>query len=136
MSSNMSRRDPPLDPPAVDPLDVDPDVVPEVDPDSPVEYFVVVLESLPWSISVPKSTHSSHTLSSAPSIFAVFGVDVSAPHISHWTMLSDFTPTAIKRVLGAVMMGPFPDIARLQRPERPEEPLERSEVPDDREHGE
>jgi hypothetical protein len=35
---------------------------------------------------VPKSAQSSHTSSSAPSTFTVFGEDVSAPHISHWTM--------------------------------------------------
>jgi hypothetical protein len=102
MSSNISRRDrpPELDPPAVDPLDCDDD--PDVELEPLVEYLVVVAESSPWSISVPKSAHSSHTCSSAPSIFAVFGVDVSAPHISHWTILAGFAPTAIKRVLGAV----------------------------------
>jgi hypothetical protein len=69
----------PEDPP--DELDPEPD-----EPLLPVEYFVDVLEPLSWRTSVPKSEHSSHTSSSAPSTFTVFGEAVSAPHISHWTM--------------------------------------------------
>jgi len=49
----------------------------------PVEYFVDVLEDSWVFTSVPKSTHSEQTSSSAPSTLTVFGSDVSAPHISH-----------------------------------------------------
>jgi hypothetical protein len=89
MSSNGSRRRdrPPddelvlaelerpeeLDSPPLDPLSVE--YLVELDP-----------PEAPWRISVPKSTQSSQTWSSAPSIFAVRGDAVSAPHISHWTM--------------------------------------------------
>jgi hypothetical protein len=93
----MSRRPPPpelppLEPP-VEPLDRDPedddedDDEDELDPEELlVEYFVDVLELLSVLTSVPKSTQLSHTSSSAPSTFTVFGEDVSAPHISHWTI--------------------------------------------------
>jgi hypothetical protein len=37
---------------------------------------------------VPKSAQSSHTSSSAPSTLTVFGDAVSAPHISHCTILA------------------------------------------------
>jgi len=89
----MSRPPPP---PPECPLDPDP--VPELlddrllddDPSDPeellVEYFVAVLELSCVRTSVPKSAQSSHTSSSAPSTFTVFGEDVPAPHISHWTI--------------------------------------------------
>jgi hypothetical protein len=85
----MSRRRPPeleLELPA------DPDAVPELPPplvpeELSVEYFVDVLEPVSCRTSVPKSEQSSHTSSSAPSTFTVLGEDVSAPHISHWTIL-------------------------------------------------
>jgi hypothetical protein len=52
-----------------------------------VEYFVDV-EDDPESVltSVPNSVHSSQTSSSAPSILTRFGLAVSVPHISHWTI--------------------------------------------------
>jgi len=85
----MSRRRPPP-PPPLEPAEPDepPD---ELELELPpllelVEYFVEVLELLCWRTSVPKSAQSSHTSSSAPSTFTVFGEAVSAPHISHWTM--------------------------------------------------
>jgi hypothetical protein len=53
------------------------------DEDDPVEYFVDVLPESACVTSVPKSVHSSHTSSSAPSIFTRFGEFVSVPHISH-----------------------------------------------------
>ena len=64
-------------PPEDDPLD------PSDPPELPVEYFVDVVLVDSVLTSVPKSEHSSHTSSSAPSTFTVLGVDVSAPHISH-----------------------------------------------------
>jgi hypothetical protein len=72
-------------PPEEDPLEpVDVEVDDPLDPDELlVEYFVDVLEDCPVSISVPKSVHSSHTSSSAPSILTRFGFAVSVPHISH-----------------------------------------------------
>jgi hypothetical protein len=91
MSSNGSRRPPPLLPPLLDPPELLdwPDDRPLEPPDEldplpdPVEYFVeVVLDSWVWT-SVPKSTQLSHTSSSAPSTLMVLGDDVSAPHISH-----------------------------------------------------
>jgi len=93
----MSRRPPP--PPLelpVELLDGDPEPAlldDELDADPPelplellVEYFVDELELCWVRTSVPKSAQSSHTSSSAPSTFTVFGEDVSAPHISHWTI--------------------------------------------------
>jgi len=62
------------------------DPPPELDEED-VEYFVEVDdESPPWLTSVPKSAQLSQTCSSAPSTFTVWGVAVSAPHISHWTI--------------------------------------------------
>jgi hypothetical protein len=92
----MSRPPPP--PPPLDPLDRELvvellDDAPDVDPpelfpeELLVEYFVDELELCWVRTSVPKSAQSSHTSSSAPSTFTVFGEDVSAPHISHWTIL-------------------------------------------------
>jgi hypothetical protein len=84
----MSRRLPPelLDDPP-DPLLV----LDEDDPDEPeellVEYFVDVLDAASWvRTSVPNSVQSSHTSSSAPSIFTRFGSPTSVPHISHCTI--------------------------------------------------
>jgi hypothetical protein len=87
MSSNMSLRPPPPPPPErpEDPLEPapDPDELDPEDPLDPVEYLVDVLEESAVWTSVPKSVHSSQTSSSAPSIFTVLGLAVSAPHISH-----------------------------------------------------
>jgi hypothetical protein len=83
MSSNISRRRPPLDD---DPSD-DAELPPEeelLEPDEPVEYFVEVeLELSSVLTSVPKSVQLSQTSSSAPSILTRFGLEVSVPHISH-----------------------------------------------------
>jgi hypothetical protein len=74
------RRRPPVerDPPLLErPLAED------AEDDELVEYFVDVLDDVCVRTSVPKSAQLSHTSSSAPSTFTVFGCDVSAPHISH-----------------------------------------------------
>jgi len=76
------RRDSPDDPELWDP-DRDPDDDPSDDED--VEYFVEVALVSWVSTSVPNSAHWSQTCNSAPSTLTVFGVDVSVPHISHWT---------------------------------------------------
>lgn len=83
MSLRRPPPDPELAPPLADPDDPDPELLPE---ELPVEYFVEELELLSVRTSVPKSAQSSHTSSSAPSTFTVFGEDVPAPHISHWTI--------------------------------------------------
>jgi hypothetical protein len=81
----MSRRRPPPEPPEEPPdplavLDEDPDVSDEL----LVEYLVDVLDEESWvRTSVPNSVQSSHTSSSAPSIFTRFGLPTSFPHISH-----------------------------------------------------
>jgi hypothetical protein len=85
MSLRRPPSDPELVPPLADPDDPDPELLPE---ELPVEYFVEELELLSVRTSVPKSAQSSHTSSSAPSTFTVFGEAVSAPHISHWTIPS------------------------------------------------
>ncbi len=48
-----------------------------------VEYFEVELDDDCVFTSVPNCAQESHTCISAPSIFTVFGDEVSAPHISH-----------------------------------------------------
>jgi hypothetical protein len=81
---------PPPDPPVFEPLLVVP-VDRVLDDDEPelellVEYLVDVDDELSVCTSVPNSVHSSQTSSSAPSIFTRFGLAVSVPHISHWTI--------------------------------------------------
>jgi hypothetical protein len=81
----MSRRRPPPELPE-DPLDPLPLLDEEsLDPDELlVEYLVDVLdEESSVRTSVPNSEQSSHTSSSAPSIFTRFGLPTSFPHISH-----------------------------------------------------
>ncbi|ELY42607.1 hypothetical protein C495_14877 [Natronorubrum sulfidifaciens JCM 14089] len=51
-----------------------------------VEYFVELLVLEGCLTSVPKSVQFEHTSNFAPSTLIVFGDDVSAPHISHWTI--------------------------------------------------
>jgi hypothetical protein len=78
----MSRRRPP----PLDDEDEELDELLDDDPDDPlddVEYFVDVDEESSVLTSVPKSVHSSHTSSSAPSIFTRLGDETSLPHISH-----------------------------------------------------
>jgi hypothetical protein len=58
----------------------------EDDEDDPVEYFELEDEDDPVCTSVPNCAQESHTCISAPSIFTVFGDEVSAPHISHCGM--------------------------------------------------
>ena len=85
----MSRRRPPPPPPDRPPEDPLDRPLEDPEPELPlllVEYFVDELELSPVRTSVPKSVHSSHTSSSAPSILTVFGLAVSDPHISHWTI--------------------------------------------------
>ena len=66
-----------VDPPDDDPLD-------PLELELPVEYFVEVLEDEPADLTVvPKSVQLLQTSSFAPSTLMVFGVPVSAPHISH-----------------------------------------------------
>jgi len=83
----MSRRrpPPPLELPPVELVEL-PEELPESE-ELLVEYFVDVVD-VPESVltSVPKSVHSSQTSSSAPSILTRFGLAVSVPHISHWTI--------------------------------------------------
>ncbi len=84
----MSCREPPE---LVVPVDVPPaDWPPELDELDdeldPVEYFVDELDDVGCLTSVPKSVQFEHTSNFAPSTLIVFGDDVSAPHISHWTM--------------------------------------------------
>ncbi|ELY57775.1 hypothetical protein C493_07794 [Natronolimnohabitans innermongolicus JCM 12255] len=67
----------------VEPPDEDEDDEEELEP---VEYLVEELELEVCLTSVPKSVQFEHTSSFAPSTLIVFGDDVSAPHISHWTM--------------------------------------------------
>jgi hypothetical protein len=84
----MSRRRPPPPPDEDEPVLVDPleeELLEELDEEL-VEYFVDVEEVDSCRTSVPKSVQSSQTSSSAPSTLTVFGEDVSAPHISHWTI--------------------------------------------------
>jgi hypothetical protein len=66
-------------------LEVDDEELP--DEEEEVEYFVdVELDS--WVLtSVPKSEQLSQTSNSAPSTLIVIGEPVSAPHISHCTIL-------------------------------------------------
>jgi hypothetical protein len=75
------RREDPLEPLPEDP-DA-PELLDDEEPLDPVEYFVEVLDPVSCVTSVPKSVHSSHTSSSAPSIFTRLGEFVSVPHISH-----------------------------------------------------
>jgi len=84
---SVRRPPPPPPPPAELPpaLERPPPPPDEPDPLAPVEYFVEVDEESAVCTSVPKSVHSSQTSSSAPSISTVFGLAVSAPHISHCT---------------------------------------------------
>lgn len=63
--------------------DEDPPALEDDEDDESVEYFVDVLDESAPVTSVPNSVHSSHTSSSAPSIFTRFGELVSVPHISH-----------------------------------------------------
>jgi len=78
---DLPEEDWPLLAPALPVDDVPED--PEDPPELPVEYFVEVVLEDSCLTSVPKSEQLSHTSSSAPSTFTVFGADVSAPHISH-----------------------------------------------------
>jgi hypothetical protein len=86
-----------LDPDPLRPLELDPLDFPE---EELVEYFVEVLDDSCVRTSVPKSVQSSHTSSCAPSTFTVFGEDVSAPHISHWTMEGPSPRPRINRTPG------------------------------------
>jgi hypothetical protein len=91
-----------------------PDPDDEDDEEDEVEYFVEPPELSLVRTSVPNSAHSSHTSTSAPSTFTVFGAPVSVPHISHWTI-----------PLGS----PRPRIKRVPSPAGGAEPLGRPRVP-------
>ncbi|SIR89506.1 hypothetical protein SAMN05421752_104276 [Natronorubrum thiooxidans] len=58
----------------------------ELEDELEVEYFVEPPELEGCLTSVPKSVQFEHTSNFAPSTLIVFGDDVSAPHISHWTI--------------------------------------------------
>src|SRR6056297_592800 len=87
MSSNMSflRR---VDPP--DPVEppVDPPEEPEVPLLDEVEYLLVLEEDSWVSTVVPNPWQFSQSSSSAPSTFVVVSDVSSAPHISHWGILT------------------------------------------------
>jgi len=88
-------RDDPLDP------ELPPELPDPLELPDPVEYFVEVVVDPSWRTSVPKSVHSSQTSNSAPSTFTVLGEDVSAPHISHWTMPDRWQRPPINRTPAA-----------------------------------
>jgi hypothetical protein len=86
----MSCRRPPPPPELL--VEVPVLVLEELELDDPeellVEYFVEeLLELSDVSSFVPKSVQLSQTSSSAPSTLMRLGLDVSVPHISHWTIL-------------------------------------------------
>jgi hypothetical protein len=96
MSSCLPPPDEPPPPELDDRVDpLDEELLDELELELLVEYLVEVCEDPPCGLtSVPKSVQFSQTSSSAPSTLIVFADDVSAPHISHWTIPSVCNPTA------------------------------------------
>ena len=96
MSSNRSRRRVlPPDEDEDDELPDDPEDCEVFEED--VEYFVDVELVDSVRTSVPKLLQLSQSCNSAPSTFVVVSDGLSAPHISHWGMLSRSVARGIKR---------------------------------------